>query len=147
MTIYYEGKFARITDETFESRIQGGQTFAIRELAHPHAVRRTVTGRVTAALLGIAAVSAVVAIVGGAAKAPGVASVGAVLAVLAVVARLVAARRRPLELRALYRGTVVVLLGTRDPLVLGQVSRALLRVIELGDNPDDGLGGDWAIVH
>src|SRR5687767_13491327 len=104
MTIYYEGKFARITDETFESRIQGGQTFAIRELTHPHAVRRTVTGRVTAALLGIAGVSTVVALVAGIVHAPAwVVPVAAVLAVGTVLARVVVARRRPLELRAVYR--------------------------------------------
>jgi hypothetical protein len=148
MTIYYDGKFARITDETFESRIQGGQTFAIRELEQPHAVRRTVTRRVTAALLGVAGGFATIAIVGGLEGAPAwVPSTAGVLAVLAVLARLVAARRRPLELRALYRGTVVTLVGTRDPLVLGQISRALLRVIELGDDMGDALGGEWATVH
>jgi len=40
------------------------------------------------------------------------------------------ARRRPLEVRAVYRGRLVCLYCTTDRQALGQVTRALLRVLE-----------------
>jgi hypothetical protein len=39
-------------------------------------------------------------------------------------------RRRPLEVRAVYRGDVICLFRTSDSRVFGQVTRALLRVVE-----------------
>lgn len=39
-------------------------------------------------------------------------------------------RGRPLEIRAFYRGQLIVLFHTRDRQVFGQVERALLRALE-----------------
>jgi Family of unknown function (DUF6232) len=139
VTIYYWSHHARVTDDTFESTCLLGSVILIRDLSLVHIARRSV-GR---ALLD----SVPVRICSGW-------SVGLPIFVEAtnrlttlphwmpltcfVVAGLflafaigfAALRRPPVEIRAFHRGALICLFRTNDKLLLGQISRALLRVLE-----------------
>jgi hypothetical protein len=58
--------------------------------------------------------------------------VGAVVLALGLTVATASARARrvPLEIRAFYRGRLVLLFSTTDRLVLGQVKRAILRAMD-----------------
>jgi hypothetical protein len=139
MTLYYRGITVRITHEVFESWSPIEQAFWIEELERIHVAGRESIWEVVAqpdvgvCSTSLAGACVVLASVGWPlldqpVVSFGAAVVGAVLSALAGVCW--SARRRPLELRAVYRGKLVCLFRTTDRRVFGQVSRALVRVME-----------------
>jgi hypothetical protein len=139
VTIYYLGRDARITDLIFESRCPVYQRFEITELKYPHTVHEDAMTTVvlstpvrvcSGGAMGVAGLAA--AIGWPVFDKPTMTATGLVVFGLATVAALGVRRlrRRPLEIRAVYRGSLVCLFSTTDRRTLGQVSRALLRVIE-----------------
>ena len=139
MTVYYIGSDARITSEIFESRRPIHQAFQIAELTLVHTLRarglfgslsvHPVIGVCSTGLTGICgALAAADVFTDQMLPTLGVTG-GAVLAAV-VAGAWWSQRRRPLELRAIYRGQLVCIFQTNDRLVLGQVTRALLRVFE-----------------
>ena len=138
MTLYYEGRSARITHEVFEALRPCRRTFAVRELAYIHTVRDSIadiaadTTPLRVCTTGMAGLSA--ALAGADWPIPTTPSVTVIVVGVGVSSFAGVAtwswRRRPWELRAVYRGELVCLFRTADRLVLGQVCRALLRVKE-----------------
>jgi Family of unknown function (DUF6232) len=139
MVVYYRGPDARITDEVFESHQPTYQRFAIAELAYLHTVKEeavfvaAASNSVRVCSAGASGVTALVAVAGWPVfDRPMVSAIGLVLFGLAAGSALAAgrARRRPLVIRAVYRGRLVCLYSTTNRRTHGQVTRALLRVIE-----------------
>ena len=140
MTLFYRGPGAIITHEVFESRHPLRRRYAVRELTHVHVARpstlekvgRSVPLRVCSE--GSAGLAALTAVLG-----PSVlhdANVSVVATVVLVMAGGVSAiahrlRCRPLELWAIYRTDLVLLYEDQDVRVFRQVTRAMLRVLEL----------------
>lgn len=137
MTVFYRGPCAQITHEVFEVRTPVCQSFPIRDLTAVHIVevkpkRRIGTTLVKAVAIGLAAVIAAVAATRGQFFGASLSAMAALVVVLLSTAAAAGCWRsgEPYELRAVYRGRLVCLLRTGDRLVLGQVSRALLRALE-----------------
>lgn len=137
MTVFYRGPCAQITHEVFEVRSPVCQSFPIRELTGIHIVgvktkHRAGTTAVKAVAIGLAAVIAGVAATKGQFFGASLSAMAALVVVLLSTAASVGCWRtvQPYELRAIYRGRLVCLLRTADQVVLGQVSRALLRAVE-----------------
>ena len=139
MSVYYLGRDARITHEVFESCCPQRQSFVIRELEYVHTVREDALFTLAASppvrvcSAGASGAAALVAVAGWPVfDQPGV-TVGGLVALAVAWSAVVLsrrARRRPLEVRAVYRGRLVCLYSTTDRQTLGQVTRALLRVLE-----------------
>jgi Family of unknown function (DUF6232) len=137
---YYIGSDAQITTDLFESRTPIYQSFVIADLAHIHRLRdaRWVeslrdspqVGVCSTGLAGVCGILAAAANLVTDQILPSVGLVGAAVVGAAVAGAYWSARRRPLELRAVYRGQVVCLYRTNDRIVFNQVTRALLRVLE-----------------
>jgi hypothetical protein len=138
VAIRYLGKNARITDEVIESRCPYYQRFAISELEFVHTVRPeplvvlAASQPVRVCSAGVTGISGIIALFGPALHSMPVTvgGVGAVIAAGAVTVATVQARRRPLEIRAVHQGQLVCLFSTTNRHTLGQVKRALLRVLE-----------------
>jgi hypothetical protein len=140
MTVFYWSKNARITEETFESVCLPGLVIPVRELSHVHTARhsplvlagRSVSVRIcSGSAVGLPTlVQALDALTHGPSWLPRACFLFTT-AGLVLTAGLAMLRRRTIAIRALYRGSLICLFHTRDHLVIGQVSRALLRVLEL----------------
>ena len=143
MVLYYRGPEARITHEVFELIQPTRQLFVIRELEYVHKVREAVVDQVTGSTpvrvcsTGMAGLS----VAFGALDWPNLdhpsLALGAFVACGASTLVSVASwriRSRPLELRAVHRGRLVCLYRTTNRRTFGQVSRALLRVLEHNDD-------------
>jgi hypothetical protein len=136
--LYYAGTDARITTHMFESYQPIRQSFAIAELEKVHTTRDrgwpdTVRGPVrvsSTALAGLLSTAAVVDHELAAHVLPSVLLVGGALISAGVAGASWSVRRRPHELRALYRGQLVCMYRTNDRLQFGQVTRALLRALD-----------------
>src|SRR5262245_60011340 len=138
MKLYYIGSGARITDESFESFHPAYRSYPIRELEYIHVVRRfrLVAAAASTPLrvcsIGVSGLACLTVLAGWPLASPGVSVVGIVLlgAAAGLLSLCAWARRRPMEIRAVYRGQLVLLFATTDCLVLAQVGRALLRVLD-----------------
>jgi hypothetical protein len=139
MALYYDGPTARITHEVFESWCPTGQTFVIDELEYVHTVREDTIDftSIRVCSTGLAGASVGLATMGWPVLGQPSVSLYALLGLVVFTAtaratwRLRWARR---EVRAVYRGRVVCLFRTTDPRTFGQVTRALLRVLEHRDD-------------
>jgi uncharacterized protein DUF6232 len=144
MTLYYQGPQCRITDEAFELIGTGNQRFLIRDLRHVHLVgpspvqELASSGPVRIFTSGTAGAAGVAVLGSTLMDGPGptlaALAVFAIALIPALVAR--AARRQPTEVRAIHRGRLVRLYSTSDRRVLGQVTRALSRVLERSEHYD-----------
>jgi hypothetical protein len=139
MTLFYRGPQARITHEVFESRCPSHQSYLIYELEYVHTVQEQPVRVLVASVpfrvcsTGMAGLSVALATTGW----PILDRPSLTLVALAVLATSSAvstvawtARRRPFELRAVHRGQLVCIFQTTDRRTFGQVTRALLRVLE-----------------
>jgi hypothetical protein len=141
---YYSTKDVRITLDSFESRVPIPQTFALAQLSCFHTPRDErwieslqASGPVGACATGLTGLASAFGVAGDAldlfssSHAPVIAVVaigGAVASAFAGASWSV--RRRPLELRAIYRGHLVCLYRTTDRQVYNQLTRALRRALE-----------------
>jgi hypothetical protein len=151
MPIFYRGPGAHITHEVFQALGPISRSFAIRELRRIHIVQTQDDGDSALARLikgGAVVLSAVAIVVALTTNGMDAAAMWTILGLLVVgVSATVSAGcwrppPPPYELRATYRGQPVCLLRTPDEKLLGQVSRALLRALELADiQPDAGADG------
>ena len=141
MAIRYLSPYARITDEVIES-YRPYQRFAISELEFIHTVRvdpvtaLAASHPVRVCSAGGTGIAALIAIFGPVLHNMPVTAGGASALAVAGAATLVTARarRQPLEIRAVHQGQLVCLFSTTNRHTLGQVARALLRVIEAADD-------------
>lgn len=138
VAIRYLGRYARITDDVIESYYPQYQRFVISELRLIHIARVEPLVAVVASR-PIQVCSAVATGISGIAVAVGpvvdrmtvaAGGFGVLVAALAVTLAASSARRRPLEIRAVHQGQLVCLFSTTNRHTLGQVKRALLRVLE-----------------
>jgi hypothetical protein len=112
--------------------------FSISELEFIHTVRPPVAVRLAASQpvrvcsAGVTTLAVAFSVLGPVLHNTPVAAGGASALLLAVatVTASVRGRRRPMEIRAVHRGRLVCLFSTTDRHILGQVARALLRVME-----------------
>lgn len=135
MTLFYQGRCARITDKVFEVWCPFYRVYPIAELRGIRAEwARTpmmALPAVRVATTGIALLAAAVAIAGwslwhgATVVALGVAVSAGTLSIISWLTR-----PRPHELRAVYRDSEICLFRTTDNLEFGQVTRALRRVLE-----------------
>jgi hypothetical protein len=138
VAIRYLGRHARITDDVIESYCPQYQQFPIRELELIHTVRPPAAVRIAASQpvrvcsAGATGLAVMFAVLGQVLhNAPvGAGGVGALVLAVATVTASARGRRRPSEIRAVHRGQLVCLFSTTDRYALGQVARALLRVLE-----------------
>ena len=139
MSVYYVGRNARVTETCIESKCPAYQAFPIRELEHIHTVRQVRIIAMAASLpvlvcsIGASGLAILVALAGWPLlDRPMVTVIGAVVLALGLTVATASARARrvPLEIRAFYRGRLVLLFSTTDRLVLGQVTRAILRAMD-----------------
>lgn len=141
MTIFYRGPCVRITHEVIEVRCPIQQSFALRDLSHVRVAERStepaMLGMVRTGSTGVAGATAVAAGVGWPAFASSPALALATLGILAVSIAVSGAcwrvRRTQQELVAICDGRPVLLYRSPDARTFGQVTRALLRALELGD--------------
>jgi hypothetical protein len=136
--LYYAGTDARITTHVFESYQPVHQSFAIVELEKVHTPRDrrwpdTMRGPVrfgSTAMAGLLSTAAIVDHELATHVLPSALLVGGALISAGVASASWSVRRRPHELRALYRGQLVCMYRTHDRLRFGQVTRALLRALD-----------------
>ena len=149
MTVYYASRCARVTDEIFESRWPVSRRFPLSELRCPHTVHDTAIRQVAASTQvqvcssGTFALSIMAAVVGWPVfDMPAITAFGALAAALVAGLVMVARyqRRRPMEIRAVFRGELVCLYRSTNRFVWGQVRRALLRALERLE--DTGSAGE-----
>jgi hypothetical protein len=143
MVLFYRGPEARITDTVFESLSPIHQVYPINELQSVHTPRQDVIEQVTSSgpvrvcSTGMAGLSVLVATAGWPILDQPPVTMAA-LVLLGVSSSLSAAswriRMRPRELRAIYRGHLVCLYRSPNRRTFGQVTRALLRVLEQLDD-------------
>ena len=143
MVLFYRGPEARITHEVFESLYPTHAVYPIAELRYVHTVRQDVLEQVTASTpvrvcsTGMAGLSVLVATAGWPVLDQPPLTMAA-LVVLGASSSLAAASwrtcMRPLELRAVYQGRLVCLYQSTNRRTFGQVTRALLRVLEQLDD-------------
>src|SRR5262245_3016835 len=137
VSVYYVGRTARVTDTCIESACPRYQCFSMRDLRYVHTVRQLAIVSMAASTpvqvcsVGASALAVLVAIAGWPLDRPMVSVISVVVLALAATLATASAqaRRVPLEIRAVYRGRLVCVFSTTDPLVLGQVCRALLRAM------------------
>jgi hypothetical protein len=139
MTIFYLGPTARVTDQTFDSLWPVQRSFILSELSYPHTLLDRPVEMVVASTQvrvcsgGALSLSVWAAVTGWPLfDRPAVTGAGLLVAILAglVVAAARRVRRRPLEVRAMYRGQMVCVYTTTNRQTFGQVRRALLRALE-----------------
>jgi hypothetical protein len=138
VAIRYLGQHARITDEVIESYCPYYQRFVISELQFIHTVRPCTAVRLAASQpvrvcsAGATGLSAIFSVLGPVLHNAPVAAGGATALIVAVAtaAASVRGRRQPTEIRAVHRGRLVCIFSTTNRYTLGQVVRALLRVLE-----------------
>jgi hypothetical protein len=139
VTLYYNGDDVRITHEVFQTRSPFSQSFPIEELRYVHTVKfdriealvaRPQVGVCSTGLTGAVAIFTIVEHATFGHPLVTIAAVGALAAAAAVAGACWSAQRRPLELRAMHRGRLVCLLSTTDRRMFGEVTRALVRVLE-----------------
>jgi hypothetical protein len=138
VAIRYLGQHARITDEVIESYCPHYQRFVISELEFIHIVRPTAAVTIVASppvrvcSAGMTGLSAIMSVLGPAVHNVQVATGSgcALVVAAAAFAATVHARRRSMEIRAVHRGRLVCVFATTNRFTLGQVSRAILRVLE-----------------
>jgi Family of unknown function (DUF6232) len=138
VAIRYLGQHARITDEVIESYCPHYQRFVISELEFIHIVRPAVAVTLAASQpvrvcsAGMTGLSAAMSVLGPVVhNVPVAAGSGCALVVAAAaMVATVRARRRSTEIRAVHRGQLVCVFATTNRFTLGQVARAILRVLE-----------------
>lgn len=139
MAELFPGPGVRITHDVVETLAGVPRSFPVRELVYPHVARESIidvalaspTARVCSGTM--TGLSALLAAAGTAfLHSPQATVVAGGVAVAASVLTIWGWQRwrRPRTLWAYYRGERVCLFATRDPLVFGQVQRALLRAFE-----------------
>ncbi len=132
MVTYYRGRTALITQEVFEVRGSEVQRFTIEDLYDVRAVRGPIDPAARGSVIAASVLLAVIAISWQFLHSP-VAWLAAVIVVAAPGAfggAYMHMRPPVWELRATYRGTVVLLYGSPDAQTFGQVKRALVRALE-----------------
>lgn len=138
MTVFYRGRYALVTHEVFEVRSPVPETFPIGELRSIRIVQADAKDSARqgavgtgAIILGSGAIPATVL----AWQMTGSANYVVAGFLVAAASVTIGCLRRPrnhepFELQAMFRGRLVCLLRTTNEQELGQVSRALLRVVD-----------------
>jgi hypothetical protein len=131
MTVFYRGPNVRITHRTFEVLCPPRRLFALHELVRVYVVEIR-HGRPTSLIAGSSGLAGV-AVVMVTTNTLDVVFPMVVLLGVAALAMTGACLRAPVrsyELRAIYRGEVVVLYATSHNREFGQIRRGLLRALE-----------------